>query len=333
MNDTATMDLAKSNKRKKRLKIAFWLLAMLFLALLAALAYYLLTQRTVVQDIPGSGADAPRFVKSVFGDFTDLTGVAVNKKGDKFYVCDTQAQKVWMISKDGAVLGSFGKPGNPTDEEGFGTPYSVAVGVKDQVYVADRLGARVQIYSPIGKYIGQFRPTEAIEWSPIGIASDTTGNIYVSDAKKDEHRVLKFDKNGKLLLKFGKQGLKNGEFNFPNALAVAANGDIYVCDSNNARVQVFNSKGKFKRAISGTGVGALTHPTGISLTRQDEIIVVESFGHDVQAYDTEGNNTYNFGKFGITDGQFRYPKGIAIAPDGTAFISDGDNKRIQVWKY
>lgn len=323
----------KPESNKKTLKIILFALLALFLILLGALIYYLVTQRPITKDVPGAPKTGPRFIKSVFGEFNDLNGVALNRKGDKLYVCDTQGKKVWMISSTGKVLGSFGKEGNPTDEEGFGGPLTVAVGAKDEIYVADRLGARIQVYSPVGKYIKRFRPVESMVWSPIGVATDKAGNIYVTDAKSGEHRVLKFDTDGKLLLKFGKQGSKKGEFNYPNAVAVAANGDIYVCDGNNARIQVFDKNGKFLRQIAGSAGGALTHPTGIDVSREGEIHVTESFGHDVQVYDTKGNNLYNFGKFGISDGEFRYPKGIAITPDGTVFVSDKDNKRIQIWKY
>lgn len=322
-------------KKKNNLKRAIWALLAVFLLLLAALIYYVMAQRPITQAIPGVTQQPPRFVKSVFGKWTDLTGVATNRNGSRFYVCDTGDVKVWIVSKAGVVLGSFGKKGTPTAEEGFGAPLSVAVGKSDQVYVADRIGARVQIYSPLGKYIKQFRPQENnFEWSPLGVATDAQGNVYISDAKKDEHRVLKFDPNGKLLLKFGTQGSKKGQFNYPNALAVDnTTGNIYVCDSNNFRIQIFDKKGKYISQFGASGAGALTHPTAISLQFKSEVHVVESFGHDVQVYDLKGNHLYTFGKFGIADGQFRYPKGIAVAPDGTVFVSDHDNRRLQIWKY
>jgi DNA-binding beta-propeller fold protein YncE len=322
------------DNKKKNLKRILAALFAIFIILLAALLYYLFTQRPVTNSIPGTLSQGPRFVKSVFGNFTDLTGVAVNRKGDRFYVCDGTAQKVWIISNTGAVLGSFGKAGTPDSVEGFGAPTGVAVGAKDEVYVADRLGARVLVYSPTGKFIKRFIPAKTpFEWSPLGIATDKQGNIYIADTKKGEHRILKFDVKGNLLLTIGKQGDQNGQFNFPNAVGVASDGTIYVCDSNNVRVQVFNAKGKFLRKFSGTSAGALTHPTGIDAIYNNEIHIVESFGHDIQVYNKNGASLYNFGKFGIADGEFRYPKGIAIAPDGTVLISDHDNKRLQIWKY
>jgi len=331
---TQGTDTAAAEKKKKTLKRVLAALAALFIILLIALAYYLITQRPITRDVPGAPKQGPRFVKSVFGDFRDLMGIAVNRKGDKFYVCDAQAQKVWMISKDGKILGSFGKPGGPDIDDGFGEPMGVAVGPKDEVYVSDRIGARVLVFSPTGKFLRRFSPQEdGFVWSPLSIAIDAAGNVYIADALKGTHRILKFDKNGKLLLAFGKQGSGKGEFNFPNGVAVDKSGNIYVCDSNNVRVQIFDKNGKYKRQFAGTSAGALTHPMGIDVSREGEIHVVESFGHDIQVYNLDGANIYNFGKFGIADGQFRYPKGIAIAPDGTVFVSDHDNRRIQIWKY
>ncbi len=335
MTNGETAVAAKSDKRKKNLKRILYVLAAIFIILLLALLYYLFTQRPITQDIPGAPKEGPRFVKSVFGDFTDLQGVAVNRKGDKFFVVDSQAAKIWMVNKNGRILGSFGKRAEgPETEDGFGAPLNIAVGPKDEVYVTDRMGARILVFNSNGKFIKRFRPLDpAFEWSPIGIAVDSQGNVYVADAKKDEHRVVKFDKNGKVLMTFGKQSSKKGEFNYPNGIAVDKAGDIYVVDSNNSRVQIFNKNGKFLRTFSGTAAGALTHPMGIDVSRTDEIHVVESFGHDIQVYDKKGANIYNFGQFGIADGQFRYPKGIAIGSDGTVFVTDHDNLRIQIWKY
>jgi len=310
-------------------------MAAIFLILLLALLYYLFTQRPIIRTVPGLPKQGPRFVKSVFGDFTDLLGIAVNRKGDKFFVVDGAAAKVWMVNKDGRILGSFGKRAEtPETEDGFGSPISVAVGPNDEVYVADRLGARVLVFSPTGKFVRRFRPADAtFAWSPIGITVDSKNNVYISDATKGQHRILKFDKDGKLLMQFGKEGTGKREFNFANAVAVATNGDIYVCDSNNARLQVFDSKGKLLRIITGTAAGAFTHPTGLDITRNNEVHVVESFGHDVQVYNRDGGFLYSFGEFGIADGQYRYPKGIAITTDGTVFVTDHDNRRIQIWKY
>jgi len=274
-------------------------------------------------------------VKSTYGDFGTLSGVAVNKSGTRFYAVDTSKQKVWIISDAGAVIGSFGSPAEEGKEEGFAAPIFVAVGANDEIYVTDRQRAQISVYSPLGKFIKRFVPqvTGSFVWSPLAIATDTKGNVYVTDATQGEHRVLVFDKQGKLLRKFGSQGSQNGQFNYPNGIAVANDGKIYVADSNNARVQVFSNTGKRLKTIMGTGEGGLTHPVGIDVSRSGEMHVVESFGHKVNVFDTDGTYLYGFGELGIMDGQFRYPQGIAINKNGRVIIADRDNSRLQIWQY
>lgn len=326
--------LTDVEKKKRRLKRILYTLAVLFLILLLALLYYLFTQRPLTRVLPGTPKQGPRFVKSIFGNFTDLRSVAVNRRGDKFFVVDKSALLVWMISRDGTILGNFGKAGGPGIEDGWGEPLDIAVSPKDEVYVTDRMGARVLVWSPTGKFLRRFRPADPnFSWSPLAVAVDNQNNVYIADVKQDMHRVLKFDSKGKLLMSFGKQGFKPGEFSYPNGIAVDKAGNIYVADSDNARVQIFNKKGKLVRTFSGTGGSALTHPLAIDVSRNNEIHVVEGFGHDVQVYDYNGGSLYNFGRFGIGDGQFEYPKGIAIAPDGRLFVTDHDNNRIEIWQY
>lgn len=333
--DDSVAQTAETNKKIKRLKRGLYALLAVFAILLLALIYYLVTQRPVTKVLPGVPKSAPRYVKSVYGDFGTLSGVAVNKSGTRFYAVDTSKQKVWIISEAGAVVGSFGSTAEEGKEEGFAAPLFVAVGASDEIYVADRLKAQISVYSPLGKFIKRFVPQVKgpFIWSPLAIATDMKGNVYVTDAAKGEHRVLVFDKQGKLLRKFGSEGSKKGQFSYPNGIAVADDGKIYVADSNNARVQVFSNTGKSLKTITGTGAGSLTHPVGIDVSRSGEIHVVESLGHTVNVFDTDGTYLYSFGELGIMDGQFRYPQGIAINGNGRVIVADRDNTRLQIWQY
>jgi len=73
---------------------------------------------------------------------------------------------------------------------------------------------------------------------PTGIAVDSSsGNVYVTDW--GNHRIQKFDSNGKFLAKWGSQGTADGQFRGPQGVAVDSSGNVYVVDSENARIQVF----------------------------------------------------------------------------------------------
>ncbi len=322
-------------KKKKWLKRIFYGLIVILIILIIALIYYLLTQRLIIQMIPGAPKAAPRYVESIYGDFGSLTGMAVNKNGTRVYAVDSLNRKVWVFDRDGKTKGSFGKKEEPGQMEGFVAPLFVAVAPNNDVYITDREGYRILIYSPLGEFKRYFipEPGEVFIWSPLAIDIDDDGLIYLTDAQKDNHRVLVFKSDGKLVREFGTKGSAKGAFNYPNGIAVDKDGQIYVADSSNARVQAFENKGKYLFSFRAGSDIEITHPVGINAKRSGEILVVESFGHEVQVFDDNGNFLYVFGEMGIGDGNLMYPQGIAVAPDGRVFVADRQNNRIQIWQY
>lgn len=334
MNAEATTP-KPDEKKKSNLKKVFYALLAIMLILLAALAYYLITQRPITRVLPGAPAQGPRFVTNVTGGFGSISDIAISKNGNRIYAVDSNLKKVWVLNPAGKVLTSFGKEANPLiSPEGFVLPLFIAVGPKDEVYVSDRERAKISIYSPTGKFVKFFTPTGTTEteWSPLALTVDTNGDVYLCDAKTDENRIMVFNKDGRFLRKFGKSGAANGEFAYPNGIAVTAD-RIFVADSSNARTQVFDKKGKYLFNLRpGTGT-EMTHPVGIDATRKNEVLVVESFGHEVQAYNGDGGELYKFGQLGIGNGQFRYPTGIAVSTSGRVYIADKQNSRIQIWQY
>jgi DNA-binding beta-propeller fold protein YncE len=81
--------------------------------------------------------------------------------------------------------------------------------------------------------------------SDVLVAPD--GSIFVADGHSDKtnNRMLKYDRNGKFLLSWGKQGSGPGEFIAPHGLAMDAQGRLYVADRSNSRIQIFDQQGKF----------------------------------------------------------------------------------------
>ena len=87
-----------------------------------------------------------------------------------------------------------------------------------------------------------------------------------------------FDLEGKFISKFGKQGNKDGEFNYPRSLLVSKEGLLMVCDCNNHRVQVFRSRGKFftKFGSNGSEKGNLKYPNCAANLSDGRIVVCDS---------------------------------------------------------
>jgi len=83
---------------------------------------------------------------------------------------------------------------------------------------------------------------------PTDVAWDSAGNAFISDGYVNA-RVAKVDKNGNWVKSWGEKGDKAGEFNTPHSIATDAQGNVYVGDRGNGRIQVFDGDGKFLREI------------------------------------------------------------------------------------
>jgi len=88
---------------------------------------------------------------------------------------------------------------------------------------------------------------------PTDVAWDRTGNIYIADGIGNTNRVAKFDKEGRFIRQWGSTGAENGQFNGLKSLAIDAQGNVYVADVGNKRVQVFDADGNFKSQFGGIG--------------------------------------------------------------------------------
>jgi sugar lactone lactonase YvrE len=126
---------------------------------------------------------------------------------------------------------------------------------------------------------------------------------------------------------------------FPNGLALDKAGNLYVTDSNNGRLLVFDSSGKqIARIGRGADTGKLGLPRGIAIDGQDRVFVVDTTGQGVQvnrAFQGKPQLDYlgTFGAQGVGDGQFSFPNGIAVDGRGHIYVADSANDRVQVWSY
>src|SRR3954471_7507883 len=84
--------------------------------------------------------------------------------------------------------------------------------------------ALVKQWGGFGSKPGEFR-------FPTMIAADRSSNLYVVD--QHNHRIQKFDSDGRFLLTWGEQGTGPSQFNYPFGIAIDSHGDVYVSDMNN----------------------------------------------------------------------------------------------------
>lgn len=181
---------------------------------------------------------------------------------------------------------------------------------------------------------------------PLAVATDQGGNIYVADSGNS--RVCKFDNKGHYVWQTGGLGVakpmagvaatwKPGLFNYPYGIDVDDAGNVYVGDLENGFISVLDTNGKYVRRFPDpyrmVGKGSSGTGGGIAITALDVK------GGDVYTCDkwqiiklgTDGTFKLQFGMPGRQTGQLENPNGIAVADDGTIFVSDSNNERVQAF--
>jgi predicted membrane-bound mannosyltransferase/DNA-binding beta-propeller fold protein YncE len=142
-------------------------------------------------------------------------------------------------------------------------------------------------------------------------------------------------------LLIGVEGLEPGQFNAPRGLAIAPNGDIYVADSRNHRVQQFSPDGQFIRAwgsfsggdLSLAAPGTFNEPWGIAVAPDGSVYVSDTWNHRIQKFTSSGEYVSMWGVFGLADmpGGLYGPRGITVDSLGRVFVADTGNKRILIY--
>ncbi len=147
--------------------------------------------------------------------------------------------------------------------------------------------------------------TIAIPDGPWGCDINSKGDIFV--ACPQSHRVIVV--TSKSQFSFGSEGTKDGLFQYPYHLCIDALDRVYVCDTYNHRVQVFDSSGHF---LFKFGEGQLSYPMGITVNSKNHLVVCDSGNHRVQIFDKSGVNLLTFGTEGTQDAQFRFPNDVVM---------------------
>ena len=130
---------------------------------------------------------------------------------------------------------------------------------------------------------------------------------------------------------FGSYGSGNGQFNNPHFIAVDSSGNMYITDSNNARVEKFDKYGNYvtQWGSSGSGNGQFTAPAGVAVDSSGNVYVVDGGNHRVEKFTSSGTYLSQFGLLGSGNGQFEDPTGIAVDSSGNVYVADNITNRVQ----
>lgn len=128
---------------------------------------------------------------------------------------------------------------------------------------------------------------------------------------------------------WGVKGGGPGEFDDPTGIALS-DGEVFVADARNERIQVFDLEGTFRREFGRPGkeVGELGRPMNLTI-HEGELYVPEYFNDRIQVFGLKGTARRTIGKAGDGPGEFNAPGGVAVASNGDLLVVDFYNQRVQ----
>lgn len=256
-------------------------------------------------------------------------GIHVDAAG-RLYVVDAGQKKVHVFDTAGSRYFSF--PGKSVP--GFEYPVAVAADGKGRVYVSDSSTGLVHAFDQFGrKYLRSIGEGELRR--PTGLAlRPESDELLVVDTLASEIAV--FDtRDFSLKSRAGGDGGRRDALHYPTHIALAPDGDVYVTDALNFRIQILNSDlgllGSFGEA--GDGPGSFSRPKGVAVDSDRNIYVVDALFDNVQIFNRGGDLLLAFGAAGHAAGEFWLPSDIFIGSDDRIYVSDSYNSRVQVFQY
>jgi DNA-binding beta-propeller fold protein YncE len=265
-------------------------------------------------------------------------GIAVDTAGREVVLANTGGRRIEFYDFRGRPRGSVAHP--VPDEHGRmvdGQPRSLVVDAHGDLYLSDIAVAYVEHLDFRGRSLGRIvlpAPDDRLESGGAGaLALATDGRLFVASRAR-AGRVYVFDAQGRALTAWGEFGHKPGQLSAISSLALLGDSLVVVtCVDTELGVQVFDMQGHYRRGfgVHDIGMGRFSAPTGVAVTRDGRIWVVDSVRGNLQVFD--GVGTYE----GAIDGgaapvPWLYPS--ALSGDGLglfAIAEVGGNRLRLLW--
>jgi DNA-binding beta-propeller fold protein YncE len=247
-----------------------------------------------------------------------------------------ESTEVMAVPSPYLVVQAIGQEG--VDDGEFKSPTGIALDKGGHLYVADTDNHSIQKFDKDGKFLarwgGEPSSQEGQFYYPRGLATGPEGHVYVSDS--GNNRIQKLDADGTPMKAWGKfgfawRGADMGKFDVPWGVATDQEGNLYVSDTSNSRVQKFKSDGTplLKWGRDGSYDGAFFFPRGVAVDFVGNIYVADESNNRIQKFDSRGSFLAKWGREGSGPGQFKSPWGVACDKLGHVYVVDSGNHRIQ----
>lgn len=258
------------------------------------------------------------------GDLMRPRAIAIDN-ADRLFIVDFTA-RIQVYDLDGKYFG----PTWTTPDFRKGRPSGLGIDRHGNLIVCDSHYHCIRFYSADGKELRSIGgDTHGFSYIS-DVVQDADGFLYVSEFSEYD-RITKMTEDGEIVARWGKLGGEPGNFNRARALALGPDGNLYVADACNHRIQVLTRNGEFVRSFGkpGSGLGELQYPYDLAFGPKGHLYVVERSNGRIQKFSMLGESLGTWGAPGRQPGQFSDPWALAVDRKGRVHVVDTENHRVQ----
>ncbi len=254
--------------------------------------------------------------------------VAFDREG-RILVTDTANSALIRYDRTEREMDVFGTQGAVR----LKAPLGIGIGPEGTIYIADVGLDKIVGFDSEGTVVASIGREGELD-NPTDVAVSPDGKkLFVADSKA--HRIVVFDReSGDRISSFGKRGEGEGEFGWPTSLAFGPEGNLFVLDQINCRVQVFDSEGRYLDQFGerGKGFGQFDRPKDIVVDEVGFIYVTDNAYNNFQIFDADFSLLTFVGGGGRGPGRFFGASGIDVRGDEIVVV-DQLGARVQVFKF
>ena len=234
---------------------------------------------------------------------------------------------------------------NPGTAAPMNHPLDISVDdANNRVYVAEEFNNRVTVFDKDGNLITTVQGGNGDFVEPLnrpnGVAVAPNGNLYVADTWN--YLIREFAPDGSLITRWGQPNQAGAEaqtepvdgFWGPRDVAVDAQGHVYVSDTGNKRVRVYDANGQFLYDIgsAGSGLGQLDEPSGLAIDNDNNrLYVADTWNRRVSVFDLTGTPLFTFAVRGWYEDLGNRPYLAIDQARNLLYVTDPDAGRVLVY--
>ena len=269
------------------------------------------------------------------GGLTAPRNMAIGPNG-RIFVADSGNHRIQVFEADGTAVTTFGEFGAEAGQ--FNEPWGLAVDAS-HVYVADTWNFRIQKFTLDGEFVAVFgaggsqadNPENnglGLFFGPRDIHLYGLNELLVTDT--GNHRFQILSRDGEFIREVGGQGSGFNQMNEPVGFTYGLNGDVYLVDTWNGRIQQFNNQLQAYNEwqVNAWSGNSINNKPFIASDTNGRLYVTDPEGARILIFDSVGNYLGRFGKFGTDIESFSLINGIFIDRDNNLYVADAGNNRI-----